>query len=234
MYLYALLPSAHSALHLPEGIGTQVQLLTAGEVAAVVEPDVALKELEQDDRQLLQAILAHDRVIRELFAQTTVLPFRFGTCFESSASLLAHIQASQATYLTAFQQLNGKAELTLKLTRVEPPELEVTADLKGKEYFLAKKQQYQQQQAFQAEQTQELEQLISAIGQSPLNLSFQPSHASTESLYFLINHSDIEALQRSLTQWSQQYTLWQLALSEALPPYHFVDQFLSPKPDETR
>ncbi|MBL1178508.1 GvpL/GvpF family gas vesicle protein [Pantanalinema sp. GBBB05] len=234
MYLYALLPLPHADLHLPEGIGTQVQLLTVGEIAAIVEPDVALNDLEQDDRQLLRAIMAHDRVIRELFAQITVLPFRFGTCFESSASLVAHLTVAQATYVAALQQLDGKGELTLKLTRVEPPEMEVSPDLKGKDYFLAKKQQYQQQQSFQAQQTQEREQIIAAIGQLTLELSFQPNHTSTESLYLLIARTDVEAVQRSLVHWSQHYTLWTLSLSEILPPYHFIDQFLSPKSAETR
>ncbi|MGI0487160.1 GvpL/GvpF family gas vesicle protein [Pantanalinema rosaneae CENA516] len=234
MYLYALLPAPASELHLPEGLITQVQRLDAGKMVAVVEPEIALEPLEQDDRQLLQAILTHDRVVRELFAQTTVLPFRFGTCFTSSTNLLEHLTAMATDYLTTLQQLEGKAELTLKLTRLEPPTLEVSPDLKGKDYFLAKKQQYQQQQAFQQQQMQELEQITTAIGQVAANISFQPNHTANESLYILLARPAIAELQQSVSQWQQQYPLWQFSLSEALPPYHFVEQFLSPKSAETR
>lgn len=234
IYLYALLRLPTADLHLPEGITTQVQLLHTEQIAAVIEPDIALEPLEQDDRQLLQAVLSHDRIIRELFAQTTVLPCRFGTCFESSASLLAHLTAAQTSYLATLQQLDGKVELTLKLTRREAPELELPSELKGKAYLLAKKQQYQQQQAFQNQQMAELQQILATIATSTSDLCFQPSNTTTESLYLLIPGIQTEAFQLSLSQWQHQYPLWQFSLGEALPPYHFIDQFLSPKSAEMR
>lgn len=234
MYLYALLRASPADIHCPEGITTQVKLLNVGQISAVIEPDVALDSFEQDDQQLLQAILAHDQVIRELFAQTTVLPLRFGTCFESSASLLAHLAASQMTYLAALDQLEGKVEFTLKLTRQEPPELDLPPDLRGKDYFLAKKQQHQQQQAFQAQQRQELEQIIAVVAPLAVERSFQPSHTATEAIYLLIPATALEEFQHSLSKLQQQYTLWQFSLSEALPPYHFIEQFLSPTSAEMR
>ena len=59
-------------------------------LAAVVEPELALETIEQDDSQLIQAVIGHDRVIQTLFQQITVLPLRFGTCFQDRESVINH------------------------------------------------------------------------------------------------------------------------------------------------
>ena len=78
LYTYAFLKTPTEKLKLPVGITNPVLLITSGTLSAVVEPEVCLDTLQNDEECLIQAVLCHDRVIYELFQQTTVLPLRFG------------------------------------------------------------------------------------------------------------------------------------------------------------
>jgi hypothetical protein len=207
-------------------------------LAAVVEPQIALGEIEADDRQLIQAVLAHDRVIQALFQQTPVLPLRFGTCFQNRDALLNHLDQHYSHYCQQLQWFQGKAEYTLKC---QPRELEVPSiqpkplipestpesipesrSAKGRNYFLAKKQQFLDQSDRQARQTQELQWVIKAIQRSYPDAVHPPSETPEERLYLLVGHRRLSHLQKQLSQWQTQAPSWELQLSEPLPPYHFV------------
>ncbi len=135
MYTFAFLKTPIVALAMPIGIENSVQFIGNDSLSAVVESDISLDELKNDDAALMQGVLSHDRVIRELFLQTTILPLRFGTCFPSLQSLLTHLDANQQTYLEKLTQFEGKAEYSLKFAPLPFPEVSVPSETKGKEYF---------------------------------------------------------------------------------------------------
>ncbi|MDX2241280.1 MAG: GvpL/GvpF family gas vesicle protein [Leptolyngbyaceae cyanobacterium bins.302] len=216
MHVYAILHRS-AALTLPEGVLSPLQSVVEGQLAAVVEPDLALVELQQDDAGLLQAVLAHDRVIRELFAQTTVLPLRFNT-FPALNELIADLQTNQKTYLNQLAQLDGQAEFTLKLSPVEISEGSIAPNLKGKEYFLAKKQHYQEQQRQEELRVQEFNLIVQAIVQQYLAVA-QPD---SNQICILAQKQQYDGLQRQITDLQEQMNYWELHLGDALPPFHFV------------
>ncbi len=197
-------------------------MVNRGELSALVEPDLDLDAVQKDDNQLVQAVLTHDRMICELFWQRTILPLRFGTFFVSLESLLDHLQSNQATYLAKLSQLEGKAEYRLTLTPLELPEVSIPPDLKGKQYFLAKKQQYATQQSLQDQQTTELQDLMAAIAQSYPDRILTEAKAEVEKLYLLADRQQEATLYDHLQTWQTHCSQWELMLGEALPPYHFV------------
>jgi Gas vesicle synthesis protein GvpL/GvpF len=222
MYTYAFFKTPAIPLNVLPGIEGEVQVVNRGSLSALVEPDLDLEAVQKDDNQLVQAVLTHDRMICELFWQTTILPLRFGTFFISLDSLLDHLESNQATYLAKLSQLEGKAEYRLTLTPLEVSEVPIPSDLKGKQYFLAKKQQYETQQALQNQQTAELQDLMAAIAQCYPDRILTEAKGGVEKLYLLADRQQEATLYDRLQNWQNQSSQWELMLGEALPPYHFV------------
>jgi hypothetical protein len=224
MYVYALLRSSTVPTSLPDGITSALQIVGDEQLAAVVEPNLSLETLQQDDQRLVQAVLRHDHVIQMLFSQTTVLPLRFGTCFFSQESLVAHLNTQQQQYLEKLVWLEGKAEYTLKCIPHVLPDLPIPAAAKGKDYFLAKKQQYQAQLEWQSNQKEEMKELIGAIAKIYPAYLLENSTSDLEKIHFLGDLNNATMLDQALERWHANCPHWDLELSEALPPYHFVSQ----------
>jgi hypothetical protein len=230
MYTYLFLQTPSQPLELPPGILSPLDLVGNENLSAVVEPGLALGTIEQEDTQLLQAVLSHDRVIQRLFQQVPVLPLCFGTCFQGQDALMTHINQYQDFYSQQLDRLQGKAEYTLKGCPLElTSELDTTAPKpsddppvepsRGRDYFLAKKQQYLQQSDRRSQQQTQWETLVAAIQRAYPDALYQPGE---ERLHLLVSHVRFPHLQKQLAQWQTQAFYWELNLSEPLPPYHFV------------
>lgn len=213
MYTYAFFKSSANPLTLLPGIAGDVQIVNSAQLSALVESDLDLETLQQDDNQLVQAVLTHDRMICELFWQTTILPLRFGTSFVSLDALLMHLELNQATYLAKLAQLEGKAEYRLKLTPIEQFD-SISANVKGS--------QNQTQQVVQNQQQLELQAVLAAIAHHYPDHIVSETRSGVEKLYLLLNRQDEDGLYERLQEWQDQSSQWQLMLGEALPPYHFV------------
>lgn len=217
MHVYALIHRAAIDLALPRGVDQVLETISCGQLAAVVESGLALEPLQADDTKLLEAVLAHDRVIRELFLQTTVLPLRF-TAFPDRESLLADLQTNQQTYLNTLTRLQGQAEYAVKFA-ARPIALEpVAPNLTGKAYFLAKKQHYQAQQRQQEQADAEFKALTAAIDHH-YPVTIQPN---SQQIYILAKQNSSALLEKQLSHLSSQASCWHLTVGEALPPFHFV------------
>lgn len=225
MYTYAFFKTSNSPLQLSEGIAGRLEMITTGDVSALVEPDLEFGTIENDDTQLVQAVLAHDRVICDLFWQVTILPLRFGTQFLSRARLLQHLLDNSDKYLQKLNQLEGKAEYRLKLTPIQS-ELSgnphMNGDMKGRDYFAAKRQKLQSQLDQQELQQQEFQQILSEIEQIYPDTLRKAESDGVEKLYLLIDKQKEMELYQRLQEWQHHYPHWELGLGEALPPYHFV------------
>jgi hypothetical protein len=164
MHAYVLLRTPSAPLSLPEGTIGALQLVGNQSLSAVVEPELFLEDLQQDDALLLQAILAHDRIIRTLFDQTTVLPLRFTSSIPLE-SLLQNLQIHQHKHLEALSRLEEKAEFTITLTVMPQPEPTISPELTGRAYFLARKQQVQAQELERQQQQADMQAILAAIDQ---------------------------------------------------------------------
>ena len=75
----------------------------------VSEYDRATDKLED------KAVLEHARVVSVCFRTGTVLPFRFGTLFDSDEALRQAVRANRRAFGLSVARLRGKAEMHLKL-----------------------------------------------------------------------------------------------------------------------
>ena len=224
MYVYAFLESSATALDLPEGLVGSIQVVAAETLAAVVETAIQPDMLQEgDDRFQLQAILSHDRVLRDVFQQADVLPVPFGTFLVSQEALVNHLTMHQANYLEKLHQVKGKAEYTIKAEPIafamDEPE---DKPARGKEYFLAKKRKFQQQEDHRQQQNAQIDQLVDAIAQAGYPMVHSDPKDGIERIHLLCDRTAADALVDQFTTWQNDSTKWTLLLGEALPPYHFV------------
>lgn len=223
MYTYAFLLNSDKPLDLPEGIWGSLELVGNQDVVALIEPDLPFKLSEPSDRQLMQAVLSHDRVIQDMFQQTAVLPLRFGTYFVSRQGLVDHLRSHQDEYLTKLIHLQGKAEYTLKLAPFPLPETTITADTNGNLFFRTRKQLSQNKVSWYQQQQLEIQSLSRAIKTHyPETVQGGAANDGIARLHLLSSQQEEALLHERLTLWQCQSHFWQLSLGEALPPYHFV------------
>src|SRR6201988_938692 len=123
MAWYAYCLTEHQALpngtrarrpFLMEGIqgvnGASVLSYPSGDFSVVVS------EYERNQDKLEEKhVLEHARVVSVCFRSGTVLPFRFGTIFDSDEALRQAVRANRRTFGQSVARLKGKAEMHLKL-----------------------------------------------------------------------------------------------------------------------
>ncbi|MDZ7962321.1 MAG: GvpL/GvpF family gas vesicle protein [Aulosira sp. DedQUE10] len=222
LYTYAFFNTPDIPLHLPEGNAGELFLIHGFGISAVVEPGIYLESVQNNDEQVIKMVLAHDRIIRELFQQTTVLPLRFGTSFSSQTTLLNHIESHAEEYREKLYKIQGKTEYSLKLiprTFNEPVKSTVGG---GRDYFLAKKQLFENQKAFMITQVDEKYSLINLIIQIYQFYVIVQDKGEEIRIYLLVNHQDKTLFLEQFLTWQAASPRWDFFLGESLPPYHFV------------
>ncbi len=108
----------------------------SGEFAVIVsEYDRATSKLDE------KSVLEHARVVSRSFRTATVLPFRFGTIFDTEDAIRQAVRANRRTFCESVERLRGKSEMRIKLTvrdgsiRGTMEEI-VLPDTVGREYLL--------------------------------------------------------------------------------------------------
>ena len=86
---------------------------------------------------------------------------------------------------------------------------------------MAKKQRLQEFALAQQQQQEERQRLIQAIRVDYANAVVDEVALSTK-VYVLVAQDQQDALATTLAQWQALAPTWDLQISEALPPYHFV------------
>jgi hypothetical protein len=223
LYVYGICALPPSSLPpLPLGLEGELQWVTEGNIAAIVEPGIDLEGLQADDPRLLTAVLSHDRVLCELFQLMPLLPLRFGTQLTSMEALTAHLLEQQATYEAKLQALAGKAEYQIKLTPTAITLPPLPEGLQGRDYFLAKKQRLQAQTTAQDQQQTQLQALLEEVHQAYGPGVEAGSSTGEAKVYVLVEQNRAPDLQQWLAQAQGQVPHWEISLSPPLPPYHFV------------
>lgn len=221
LYLYGLCLCPDQPLDFPPGIEGEVSLVVVDALAALVEANLDLEAIQADNGQLLRAVLSHDRVLCHMFQQTTLLPLRFGTQLTSLDDLTTHLTQQQDAYRAKLAALAHQAEYQIKLVPGELEPLPLPEGLTGRDYFLAKKQRLQDFSLAQQQQQDERQRLIQTIMADYADAVVDEVALSTK-VYVLLPQNQQEALAATLAQWQALAPSWELQMSDALPPYHFV------------
>lgn len=208
---------------MPEGIThAAVQLVSTGALGAIVEPDLDVSNFKDNDEELMTAVITHDQVLGQLFKQTPLLPLRFGTQFTHEASLQTYLMTHEKTHLNRLGLLSQKAEYLIKLSPRSQSLPPLDESLKGRSYFLAKKQRLQVQTQTQTQQTAELQDFFTHLKDTGVEFIQGESREEEAARLHLLLERDAEIAQSQIMSWQQQLSCLQLDCSEPLPPYHFA------------
>jgi Gas vesicle synthesis protein GvpL/GvpF len=204
--------------------GAPVLSYPSGEFAVIVsEYDQNLGPLDQ------KAAIDHARVVSGCFRASTVLPFRFGTIFESDDALRQAVRVNRRAFGQSVEKLRGKSEMHIKLTVTDGSLREAMIDVVlpntvGGDYLsklrVKASRERERQTKARALSVQvhklfnPLEEEVSCKKVAPEGMLIDIAH--------LIDSKSVEKYQNRYSTAAKQLKNCEVAISGPWPPYHFL------------
>jgi hypothetical protein len=203
--------------------GATVLSYPSGEFSVVVsEFDRTANNLDE------KYVLEHARVVSVCFRQGTVLPFRFGTIFDSDESLKHAVRANRRAFGESVARLKGKAEMHVKLL-VRDGGLKLLRDVEipdsvGGEY-LSKLREKASADRERQTRAKALSVQVHRLF-NPLEEEVSCKRVATDGMLIdiahLIDSKSIEKYQNRYTSAAKQLKNCQISVTGPWPPYHFL------------
>jgi len=195
----------------------------SGEFAVVVsEYDRALKI---DDK----AVLEHAHVVSVCFRTGTVLPFRFGTIFDTDEALRQAVRANRRAFGQSVERLRGKSEMHLKLLVRDGSLRDALAEVQlpdtvGGEYLLKLREKASKDRERQTKARALSVQVHKMF--NPLEEEISCKRVNTNGMLIdiahLIDSKSVEKYQNRYSSAAKQLKNCELSVSGPWPPYHFL------------
>lgn len=170
-----------------------------------------LSRLESSFIPRPRSLVEHSRVIGQAFARHTVLPFRFGTAFDSEPQARSVLVANRAGFQDSINRLRGKAEMHAKLLFGGP---QLPGTLYPEQLRLL-------EMLHLARCRQVLKDLLEAHQETALARPL-PDGAWLVQLAHLVEESQAGDYRRLITAAGQATDEFQVMVSGPWPPYHFL------------
>jgi hypothetical protein len=196
----------------------------SGEFAVVVsEFDRANHSL--DDK----SVLAHARVVSSCFRHGTVLPFRFGTVFDSDEALRQAVRTNRRAFGRSVARLRGKSEMHLKLVVRDGSLRDALTDIElpdtvGGEYLIKLREKASRDRERQTKARALSVQVHKMF--NPLEEEISCKRMNTDGMLIdiahLIDSKSVEKYQNRYSSAAKQLKNCELSVSGPWPPYHFL------------
>jgi hypothetical protein len=203
--------------------GAPVLSYPSGEFAVIVsEFD---REIHRVDEK---TVLEHARVVSLCFRKT-VLPFRFGTIFDSDEALRQAVRTNRRTFGQSVEKLRGKSEMRLKLVVRDGSLREAMIDIElpdtvGREY-LAKLREKASRERERQTKARALSVQVHKLF-NPLDEEVSCKRVHTDGMLIdiahLIDSKSVEKYQNRYNTAAKQLKNCELVISGPWPPYHFL------------
>ena len=193
----------------------------SGEFAVIVSDYSSAQTLTQ------QAIVDHARVVSECFRTLTVLPFRFGTVFDSDEALRRAVRANRKAFLESVARLRGKAEMHFKLLVKDGALEEAVAELPngvGGEYLRKLQEQatrVRERQTKARALSMQVHKLFSPLEEDVI-CKRTDSGGMLIDFAHLIDSTSIAKYQNRYSAATRHFKDCQITISGPWPPYHFM------------
>ncbi|HTZ96766.1 MAG TPA: GvpL/GvpF family gas vesicle protein [Terriglobales bacterium] len=196
----------------------------SGEFAVVVsEFDRASHSL--DDK----SVLAHARVVSSCFRHGTVLPFRFGTIFDTDEALRQAVRTNRRAFGRSVARLRGKSEMHLKLVVRDGSLRDALTDIElpdtvGGEYLMKLREKASRERERQTKARALSVQVHKMF--NPLEEEISCKRMNTDGMLIdiahLIDSKSVEKYQNRYSSAAKQLKNCELSVSGPWPPYHFL------------
>lgn len=201
--------------------GASVFACPSGEFAVIVSDYSAGQTLTQ------QSIVDHARVVSECFRTLTVLPFRFGTIFDSDDALRRAVRNNRKTFLETVDRLRGKAEMHFKLLVKDGTLEEAVAELPagvGGEYLRKLREQatrVRERQTKARALSMQVHKLFSPLEEDVI-CKRTDSGGMLIDFAHLIDSSSIAKYQNRYGTATRHFKDCHVTITGPWPPYHFM------------
>jgi hypothetical protein len=215
---------------LMEGIqgvnGAPVLSYPSGEFAVVVsEYDRTLNGEKLEEKTVLE----HARVVSVCFRSGTVLPFRFGTIFETDDALRQAVRANRRAFGVSVNRLRGKAEMHLKVLIRDGSLRDLAADLPlpatvGGDYLTklrVKASKERERQTKARALSVQVHKLFNPL-EEEISCKRVDSDGMLIDIAHLIDSKSVEKYQNRYSSAAKQLKNCELLISGPWPPYHFL------------
>lgn len=205
--------------------GSPVMSYPSGEFAVIVsEYDRVTSNLDE------KSVLEHARVVTQSFRTATVLPFRFGTIFDTEDAIRQAVRSNRRTFCESVARLRGKSEMRIKLTvregsvRGNMNEEIVLPDTVGREYLSKLREKASRERERQTKARALSIQVHKLF--NPLEEEISCKKVDADGMLLdiahLIDTKSIEKYQNRYSTAAKQLKNCQMVVTGPWPPYHFL------------
>jgi Gas vesicle synthesis protein GvpL/GvpF len=193
----------------------------SGEFAVIVSDHSSAKPLTQ------QSIVEHARVISECFRTVTVLPFRFGTIFESDDALRRAVRANRKAFMESVSRLRGKSEMHVKIVVKDGTIEEAISDIPagvGGEYLRKLRDQASRERERQTKAralSMQVHKLFCPLEEDVVCKRTDGGNMAIDFAH-LIDNNTVAKYQNRYSAATRHFKDCQVTISGPWPPYHFM------------
>ncbi|MDP9162327.1 MAG: GvpL/GvpF family gas vesicle protein [Acidobacteriota bacterium] len=206
--------------------GAPVLSYPSGDFAVIVsEYDRAAGDGKMEEKTVLE----HAHVVSVCFRSGTVLPFRFGTIFDTDEALRQAVRTNRRAFGVSVARLRGKSEMHLKVLvkdgsmRESMPDVPLP-DTVGGEYLMKLKEKASKDRERQTKARALSVQVHKLF--NPLEEEISCKRMNTSGMLIdiahLIDSKSVEKYQNRYSSAAKQLKNCELVISGPWPPYHFL------------
>jgi hypothetical protein len=194
------------------------------------EFNIMVSEYEHDGLQFGEKnVLEHARVVSMCFRSGTVLPFRFGTIFDTDDALRQAVRSNRRTFGQSVARLRGKAEMHLKLLVRDGSLREAMAevvlpDTVVGEYLIKLREKASKERERRTKAralSVQVHKLFNPL-EEEISCKKVDSDGMLIDIAHLIDSKSIEKYQNRYSSAAKQLKNCELSVSGPWPPYHFL------------
>ena len=193
----------------------------SGDFAVIVSEYSPSQSLTQ------QSIVDHARVISDCFRTMTVLPFRFGTIFESDEALRRAVRTNRKAFLESVSRLRGKSEMHFKILVKDGALEEAITELPagvGGEYLRKLRDKASRERERQTKAralSMQVHKLFSPLEEDVVCKRVEAGKMVIDFAH-LIDTNTVAKYQNRYSAATRHFKDCQVTISGPWPPYHFM------------
>jgi hypothetical protein len=208
-----------------QGVGGAAVLgYPSGEFAVIVS-EYDRNTMQMDEKTVLE----HARVVSSCFRTGTVLPFKFGTVFDSEDALRQAVRSNRRAFGQSVAKLRGKAEMHLKLVVRDGSLKDAMTEVQlpntvGGDYLLKLREKASRERERQTKAralSVQVHKLFNPL-EEEVSCKKVASDGMMIDIAHLIDSKSVEKYQNRYNTATKQLKNCQLVISGPWPPYHFL------------
>ena len=227
LYLYGIVGFPPPLLRQIRGLGgSPVVLVPQRDLAAVVSRS-PLSPWPVDEAHLIR----HETVVEEVMGARPILPVRFNTFLRTREAVIALLDKQAQAFHSAFERVEGKVEMGLRVLWEPPADAEMPADQEiegtgpGTEYLYRRLREEQRRAGLRVAGERVIREVQALFHSLAMESWLQrlPTNRLLFTGAYLVERYRVDAFRGGVAQAQHKFSRLSFLLTGPWPPYHFVN-----------